>query len=103
MALCLPGKHTVTETTARLSLKVVPGASRGGIAGWLGDRLKVRVTSPAESGRANVAVRALLAEALDVPKSSVAIIAGSASPRKIVEVRSLSESELRARLSRQMA
>ncbi len=93
----------MTEVTARLSVKVVPGASRSAITGWLGDRLKVRVTSPAEGGKANTALRALLADALGVPQSSVVIIAGSASPRKVVEVQSLSGPELRARLSRHMA
>ncbi len=84
----------------RLSLKVVPGASSAGIAGWLGDSLKVRVTAPAESGRANAAVRKLLAAALEVPESSVEIVAGAAGPRKVVEIRGLSETEAADRLPR---
>ncbi len=84
----------------RLSLKVVPGASSAGIAGWLGDSLKVRVTAPAESGRANAAVRKLLAAALEVPASSVEIVAGAAGPRKVVEIRDLSEAEAAERLPR---
>ena len=84
----------------RLSLKVVPGASSAGIAGWLGDSLKVRVTTPAESGRANAAVRKLLAAALEVPASSVEIVAGAAGPRKVVEIRGLSEAEAADRLPR---
>ena len=88
----------MNEVSARLSLKVVPGASRSGIAGWLGDRLKVRVTAPAESGKANNAVRTLLASALGVPKSSVVIVVGSAGPMKILEIQSLSEKEIRTKL-----
>jgi uncharacterized protein (TIGR00251 family) len=84
----------------RLSLKVVPGASSAGIAGWLGDSLKVRVTAPAESGQANAAVRKLLAAALDVPASSVEIVSGRAGPRKVVEIRGLSEAEAADRLAR---
>jgi len=34
----------------RLALKVIPGSSREGLAGWLGDSLKVRVRVPAERG-----------------------------------------------------
>jgi uncharacterized protein YggU (UPF0235/DUF167 family) len=32
--------------SARLSVKVVSGSSRDGIVGWLGDALKIKVTSP---------------------------------------------------------
>ena len=46
-----------------IRVKVVPGASRAGIAGVLGDRLKVRVSAPAEGGRANKAVCAVIAAA----------------------------------------
>lgn len=86
-------------STARLSLKVVPGASRAGIVGWLGDSLKVRVTAPPESGRANAAVTALLAAVLGVPKSAVEIVSGVATPRKVVEIRGLSEAEVADRLA----
>lgn len=77
---------------------MVPGASRSGIAGWLGDSLKVRVAAPAEGGRANAAVEALLATALTVPREQVTIVSGYASPRKIVEISTLSRAEVLARL-----
>ncbi len=85
---------------ARIALKVVPGASRSGVVGWLGDSLKVRVAAPAEGGRANAAVIELLAAVLDVPRQSVTIAAGSSSPRKIVEISAMSEAEARRRLQR---
>lgn len=69
-----------------LRLKVVPGASRSAIAGMLGDRLKVRVAAPPEAGRANRAVRALLAEWLGLPERSVTLVAGAASAEKTVRV-----------------
>ena len=83
----------------KLSVKVVPGASRDGIAGWLGETLKVRVTAPAERGRANAAVEELLAGALGVPKDCVRIVAGAASARKVILISRLSEAEVRHRLS----
>jgi uncharacterized protein (TIGR00251 family) len=82
----------------KLLLKVVPGASRDDIAGWLEDSLKVRVTAPAESGKANKAVKKLLAATLGVPGSAIEIVAGGASPRKIIEIRGLSKDEVMARL-----
>ena len=84
----------------RLSLKVVPGSARSAVAGRLGDRVKVKVTEPAEGGRANDAVIAVLAAALDIPGSELCIVAGGRSPLKVVEVTSLSEGEVYARLAR---
>ena len=84
----------------RIHLKVVPGASRDEISGWLGDSLKVRVRAPAEGGKANAAVLKVLARGLDVPPQALAIISGVASARKVVEVDTLSEVELRQRLAR---
>jgi len=70
----------------RLQVKVIPGASREGVAGWVGDRLKLRVTAPPEKGRANAAVVDLLAAALGVPRARVRIAAGGGTPLKTVEV-----------------
>lgn len=89
----------MSASKSRLSIKVVPGSSRSGIAGWLGDTLKVRITAPAERGKANVAVESLLSTALGLSGGSVRIVSGSSSPRKIVEIAGLSESEVRRRLS----
>ena len=84
----------------RLSLKVVPGSARSAVAGRLGNRVKVKVTEPAEGGRANDAVIAVLAAALGIPGSELRIVAGGRSPLKVVEVTSLSEGEVYARLAR---
>jgi hypothetical protein len=69
----------------RLLVKVVPGAGREGIAGWMGDRLKLKVTAPPEKGKANEAVVDLLAETLGVPRARVRIVSGGSSPFKTVE------------------
>lgn len=82
----------------RLSLKVVPGASSTGLAGWLGEALRIRVAVPAERGRANAAVEALLRKALDLPQGQVRIVAGTSSPHKVVEITGLSLGEIHRRL-----
>jgi hypothetical protein len=87
----------------RLNVKVVPGASRSGLAGWLGDSLKVRVAAPPEQGKANAAVENLIAAALGLPKGSARIVMGAGSPRKVVEIVAMSESEIHARLGRPAA
>ena len=79
-------------------LKVVPGASREGLAGRYGDRLKLRVTAPPESGKANKAVLALLARALALPKGQLALVRGAGMPLKTVAVRGLDVGEVESRL-----
>lgn len=85
----------------KLALKVVPGAKANSVQ-WLDEAagvLKVRVTTAPEKGKANKAVKSLLAQTLNVSKSAVSIFSGHTSAQKIVEVSGLSESELRQRLA----
>lgn len=96
------GDHVLSAapvTSTRLPIKVVPGASRSHIAGWLGDTLKIRVAAAPERGKANAAVEALLADVLAIPSGAARIVAGGSSPRKIVEIGGLSEVEVQRRLS----
>jgi len=83
-----------------LPIKVVPASSRNVIAGWLGGTLKVRVTAPAERGKANAAVITVIADALGIAHECIHVVAGQASARKIVEIAGLAESEVYRRLSR---
>lgn len=92
-------KRSSRGRAIQLQIKVVPGSSRDGVAGWLGEALKIRVRAPAERGKANAAVLATLAAALGVPRESVSIVAGRASARKVVEISGLSDAEVRQRLS----
>ena len=57
------------------------------------------MTAPAERGKANAAVEALLREALGLSGGGAKIVSGSSSPRKVVEIVGLSEQEVRRRLS----
>jgi uncharacterized protein (TIGR00251 family) len=84
--------------TARLSLKVVPSASRTQISGWLGATLKVKVTAPPEKGKANAAVEQLIAATLGLPPGSARIVSGSGSPLKVVQIQGLSLDEILQRL-----
>lgn len=73
-----------------LRLRVVPGASRAGIVGRHGDAWKVRVTAPAQAGKANEAVLRFLARTFDVPRRDLTLIHGTASRDKVVELDGLS-------------
>lgn len=75
-------------TDLLVPIKAVPGASRDQIVGMLGDRVKIRVSAAPEGGRANTAIRAMIARALDVDPGAVEIIGGRSGAMKTVCVRS---------------
>jgi uncharacterized protein len=79
-----------------LLIKAVPGASRTEVAGWLGDRLKIRVAAPPEDGRANLAIREWLAKQLGVRARDVQIVSGHASPMKSVRIANLAPGAIRS-------
>lgn len=85
-----------------VTVRVQPGAARTGLVGRHGDALKVRVTAPADRGRANAMVEALLAEVFGVPRRAVAVTTGASSRTKRVRVDGLdlagASSRLRAAL-----
>lgn len=84
---------------SRLRLRVIPKAVRDGIAGWVGDSLKIRVTAAPERGKANSAVIALLASTLGIPRKRITLLAGETKAHKVVEVQGFSDVELRMRLA----
>ena len=83
---------------ARIELTVSPGAARSELVGRHGDGWRARVAAPPERGRANRALVELLAEALDVPRERVTVVAGQTGRRKVVEVDGLDAAEIDRRL-----
>jgi len=81
-----------------LQVKVHPRARRNAIDGVVGDALKVSVTAPADQGKANQAVREILAETFHISVASIKIQSGLTSPRKLLRLEGVSEAQVRARL-----
>jgi len=69
----------------RITVSVKPNAKRESVTRE-GDRFDVRVAAPAKQGYANAQLIMLLAEHLDVPKSSLRIIRGTTGRTKVVEI-----------------
>ena len=78
----------------KLAIKVVPGASKDAVVGWLGEELKVRVSAQPEKGKANKSVEKLLAAQLGLPSKNVQVLSGKISPHKIIGIEGLSKAEL---------
>jgi uncharacterized protein len=85
-------------SASRFTVVVSPGARRSRLVGRHADGWKALVTAPPERGRANAALEALLADALQVPRGRVSVVAGRKARRKVVEVLGLGQAETDRRL-----
>ena len=74
------------SSVLRLSVTVTPNAKRSEVVARDGTNWKVRVAAKPIEGAANTAVIALVAAALNVPKSMVAIERGLHGRKKRVSV-----------------
>lgn len=75
----------------RLRIRLTPKGGRDRLDGVVSDAsdtalLKVRVTAPPVDGAANTALIKLIAKALGIPKSRVALVSGEASRVKVLEL-----------------
>ena len=69
----------------RIYAKVRAGAKENSVR-RRENMLIIRVTAPAEKGRANKKVAQLLAEYFQVPRWRVKIVAGLSTPVKLIEI-----------------
>lgn len=76
-----------TREGIRIEVKVEPRSSRKGISGIIGDTVKVKLTAPPVEGAANEQLIEVIAEATGARKSSISIVRGLSSKRKIVEIK----------------
>jgi uncharacterized protein (TIGR00251 family) len=81
-----------------LHVKVVPNSSRTQIVGPLGDALKIKVAPPPEDGKANAAVLAALAEALQLPATAITLATGHSRPLKTLHITGITLDAARQRL-----
>lgn len=90
--------------SARLAVRLTPGAAADRIDGWGVDGdgravLKVRVRARPVEGEANAALLKLLAKALGVSKSTVTLQRGGQSRIKRILIAGLDDAQVRANLT----
>ncbi|GEM_PF-442342 len=68
-----------------LSLRVTPRAKQEALS-VEGEQLRVRLKAPPVEGKANTALRKLLAKRLRVPKSAINVEAGERGPDKRIRI-----------------
>jgi uncharacterized protein YggU (UPF0235/DUF167 family) len=81
-------------------VRATPRAAADRVGPYTDALLQVRVTAPASEGRANDAVRRLLAGALDVAPSRVSLVAGERGRTKRFRIEGLAVSQVASRLRR---
>jgi uncharacterized protein (TIGR00251 family) len=82
-----------------LAVRAQPGAKRNGVVGEQAGALKVAVTAPAQDGRANEALLAVLREALRLRRSQIELASGATGRDKRFLVRGIARAELEARVA----
>lgn len=81
-----------------IDVRVIPRASRAGIAGTRDDALLVRLNAPPVEGAANAELVEIIARALGVPRRAVTIVSGERGRNKRLLVAGLNEAIVRTRL-----
>lgn len=77
----------------RIPVYVAPRASRTQITGFHEGAVKIRLAAPPVDGAANDELTQFLAKFFGAPKTSVSIVGGQTSKRKIVLIAGLSADE----------
>lgn len=77
---------------------MTPGARRSELTGQADGRLRIRLAAPAVEGRANDELVRFVAEALDVRRGDVQVVAGERSRRKRLRLTGVTLPEARRRL-----
>ncbi len=88
-------------SSARIAVRLQPRAHRDELVAIREGVLIARVSAPALEGRANLALRRLLAGRLGVAPSRVTIVRGERSREKLIEVGGVDQVELQRRLDLQ--
>ncbi|GAB1381087.1 DUF167 domain-containing protein [Pararhodobacter aggregans] len=82
--MSLPDLSALAVPGAKLAVRATPRAKREAIEP--GDPLKIWVTAPADQGRANEAVRKLLAKALGVAPTRLTLLRGQTARDKLFQL-----------------
>jgi uncharacterized protein (TIGR00251 family) len=79
---------------SRISVRVIPNASKTEVVGREGSTWKIRLAAPPVDGKANDALIRFLADALDIAPSQIEILKGHSSKTKILSVPMVEEDVL---------
>lgn len=90
--------YTETAEGVILNVRAQPRSSRAGVDGLFGDAVKVRIRSAPVDGKANKELVETLADAFDLPKSSVVFKGGETSKTKRLLLKGVTAAAVEAAL-----
>ena len=85
-----------TTNGCTLNVRVHPGARHNAITGTHDGSLKISLTTPPTDGRANAALIAFLAEALNIARTRITLVTGATSRSKTLHLEALTPEALTA-------
>jgi len=91
---------TEHDGCVRFTVRVQPRASSTELAGLYGDALKVRLAAPPVDGAANEALVIFLSKIFSVARQNVRILAGESARSKLIEIRGITEHDVREAATR---
>jgi uncharacterized protein len=84
---------------SQIAIQALPRSSRNEVVGFQDGRLKIKLTSPPVDGSANRMCVKFLAKLFDVKSSSISIVSGETSRKKIVQIENLNPPQILSRLA----
>jgi uncharacterized protein len=97
--VALPPYLSERAGAALLRVRLAPRASRDEIDGERAGALVVHVTAPPVEGRANAALRRLIAKRCGIPATQVELVRGEKGREKVLRLGGLSATDAARRLS----
>jgi uncharacterized protein (TIGR00251 family) len=86
-----PDDAAQTETQARITVQIAPGASKNEITGMVNDVLHIRIAAPPVKGKANKELITYLSHLLGIGKDRLDILKGHTSRKKLISIDGLSK------------
>jgi len=93
-----PGFLKTVPNGISIAVKVQPRSSKNAIGAATGDELKIKVTAPPVDSAANEAVLRLLSDVLECPRSTVQLLRGNTSRRKVIFIHGMDPAVALAKL-----
>jgi uncharacterized protein (TIGR00251 family) len=83
-----------------LNVRVIPRSSKSGLAGFHGNALKIKITSPPVEGKANEECIRFFADLFDIPIRNIAITGGATSRNKRISITGIKKSTAESIISK---